>query len=125
MQADRAMVLDIHHQWVNNDGEAPWELWPDILRTWETLAQADSTGRLPRPRFTYPVPRALPISAMRGGCRAIAGVLRNIAGATSKVDVMIEAKMKDGALFDLMKDLGDYTEEGVTILDGASIEVNP
>ena len=38
---------------------------------------------------------------------------------------MIEAKMKDGALFDLMKDLGDYTEEGVTILDGASIEVNP
>ena len=123
------MVLDIHHQWVNNDGEAPWELWPDILRTWETpLAQAESEPAQPLPpRFMSPAPRARPISAaMRTGwmsCRC--WLLRNIAGATPKVDVMIEAKMKDGALFDLMKDLGNYTEEGITILDGASIEVNP
>lgn len=34
------MVLDIHHQWVNNEGEKPWELWPGILDTWKgELAQ--------------------------------------------------------------------------------------
>ena len=49
-QTGLPMVLDIHHQWVNNDGEAPWELWPDILRTWETpLAQADSDRAQPLP----------------------------------------------------------------------------
>lgn len=38
---------------------------------------------------------------------------------------MIEAKLKDGALFGLMKELAEYKNEGVTILDGASVEIHP
>jgi len=42
------MVLDIHHHWVNNDGERAEELWPDILETWEAekrrVATAEADG---------------------------------------------------------------------------------
>ncbi|MFB4332604.1 UV DNA damage repair endonuclease UvsE [Paenibacillus sp. CR_12] len=129
-QTGLPMVLDIHHQWVNNDGEASWELWPDILRTWETpLAQADSEPAQPLPpKIHVSSPKSkTDIRSHADGVDVVPllAFLRNIAGATPKVDVMIEAKMKDGALFDLMRDLGNYTEEGITILDGASIEVNP
>lgn len=129
-QTGLPMVLDIHHQWVNNDGEAPWELWPNILRTWETpLAQAGSDPLQPLPPKIHVSSPKSP-SDIRSHADGVDVVpllafLRNIAGSTQQVDVMIEAKMKDGALFDLMKDLGDYEKEGVTVLDGASIEVKP
>ncbi len=123
------MVLHIHHQWVNNDGEAPWELWPAILRTWETpLAQEGSEPIQPLPPKIHVSSPKSPtdIRSHADGVDVVPllAFLRKIAGATPKVDVMIEAKMKDGALFGLMKDLGDCAGEGVTILDGASIEVN-
>lgn len=128
-QTGLPMVLDIHHQWVNNDGEAPWELWPAILRTWETLlAQEGSEPIQPLPPKIHVSSPKSPtdIRSHADGVDVVPllAFLRKIAGATPKVDVMIEAKMKDGALFGLMKDLGDYAGEGVTILDGASIEVN-
>ncbi|KZS46935.1 UV damage endonuclease UvdE [Paenibacillus glucanolyticus] len=128
-QTGLPMVLDIHHQWVNNDGEAPWELWPSILRTWETpLAQEGSESIQPLPPKIHVSSPKSPtdIRSHADGVDVVPllAFLRKIAGATPKVDVMIEAKMKDGALFGLMKDLGDYAGEGVTILDGASIEVN-
>ncbi len=124
------MVIDIHHQWVNNDGEAPWELWPDILRTWESpLAQAGSELANPLPPKIHVSSPKSPtdIRSHADGVDVVPllAFLRNIAKVTPKVDVMIEAKMKDGALFDLMRDLALYTEEGVTIRDGASIEIKP
>lgn len=129
-QTGLPMVLDIHHQWVNNDGEAPWELWPDILRTWKTpLAQAGSDLLQPLPPKIHVSSPKSPtdIRSHADGVDVVPllAFLRNIARSTEKVDVMIEAKMKDGALFELMKDLGDYEKEGVTVLDGASIEVKP
>ncbi|MNP20630.1 UV DNA damage endonuclease [compost metagenome] len=56
---------------------------------------------------------------------ALLNFLRNIAGDTPYLDVMIEAKSKDVALFGLMQDLSQYASDGVNVLDGASIEVQP
>ena len=44
-----------------------------------------------------------------------------IAPITPKLDIMIEAKMKDGALFKLMEDLKEQV--GVMALDQASIQL--
>lgn len=122
------MVLDLHHQWVNNEGEAPWELWPDILRTWQTpLAQAGSDPDHPLPPKIHVSSPKSPtdLRSHADGVEAapLVGFLRNIAASTERLDVMIEAKMKDGALFGLMKDLAEYEKDGVKVLDGASVEV--
>jgi UV DNA damage endonuclease len=122
------MVMDIHHQWVNNDGERPWELWSDILKTWQSeFAQADSLVDKPLPpKIHVSSPRSVTnIRSHADGVDVgpLLDFLRNIARDTPYLDVMIEAKSKDVALFGLMKDMGQFASEGVTILDGASIEV--
>ncbi|WP_422659729.1 UV DNA damage repair endonuclease UvsE [Paenibacillus sp. EC2-1] len=124
------MVLDIHHQWVNNEGEDPWDLWPDILKTWETpLAQAGSEPDKPlAPKIHVSSPKSpTDIRSHADGVDVVPllSFLRKIAGSTSQVDVMIEAKKKDGALFALMEELSGYGNEGVKIVDGATIEVTP
>ena len=122
------MVLDLHHQWVNNEGEAPWDLWPDIMRTWETpLAQAgsDEDNPLP-PKIHVSSPKSpTDIRSHADGVEPapLLAFLRKIASGTPRLDVMIEAKMKDGALFALMKDLAKYESDGVKVLDGASVEI--
>lgn len=123
------MVLDIHHQWVNNDGEKPWELWPDIMRTWNgPLAQADAEPDKPLPpkiHVSSPKSESDPRShADLVDPAPLLAFLREIAGSTPAIDVMIEAKNKDEALFHLMKDLGDYASEGIKVLNGASIEIS-
>ncbi|MDR9852610.1 UV DNA damage repair endonuclease UvsE [Paenibacillus sp. VCA1] len=122
------MVLDLHHQWVNNDGEQPWELWPGILRTWSgPLAQQDADRDRPLPpkiHVSSPKSESDPRShADLVDPEPLLAFLRRIADNTPAVDVMIEAKHKDAALFDLMKHLAGYSSEGVRILDGASIEI--
>lgn len=125
------MVLDIHHQWVNNEGEAPWELWPDIWRTWQTpLAQKDAPEG-------EPLPPKIHVSSPKGpgdirshadGVEpaALLSFLSHIAPDTPAVDVMIEAKAKDGALFELMDTLKELQgpKSGITVLDGATIRVD-
>lgn len=124
------MVLDIHHQWVNHDGESAWDLWPDILKTWGTpLAQAGSEPDHPLPPKIHVSSPKSPsdIRSHADGVEVapLLSFLRKIAGGTPRLDVMIEAKKKDGALFKLMEDLADYREEGVEIVNGASIRVLP
>ncbi|OAB39504.1 UV DNA damage repair endonuclease UvsE [Paenibacillus glacialis] len=124
------MVIDIHHQWVNNEGETPWELWPDILKTWQsTLAQADALPGVPlAPKIHVSSPRSTTdIRSHADGIEigSLLDFLRHISRDTGHLDVMIEAKNKDVALFELMKDMGQFASEGVTIRDGASIEILP
>lgn len=38
---------------------------------------------------------------------------------------MLEAKLKDGALFALMEELKEYSGEGVEVLDGATVRIRP
>lgn len=126
------MVLDIHHQWVNNEGELPWELWPDILDTWKSrLALADvAPGEVLPPKIHVSSPRSPsdPRSHADGVEPApLLAFLKRIAADTPAVDVMIEAKHKDGALFGLMDAMKELAEagNGITVLNGASIHVEP
>lgn len=110
------MVLDIHHHAVNG-GEQPVEqLWPRILATWggqevppKIHASSPKSDSDPRSHADYlNVPELLDF-------------LRGIADVTPELDVMIEAKMKDGALFRLMEELKDA--DGVTVTGEASVTI--
>ncbi len=123
------MVLDIHHQWVNNQGETPSELWPRILRTWESdYAQADSPADRPLPPKIHAsspkseTDRRSHADGVEAG--PLLDFLRSIASVTEEVDVMLEAKLKDGALFALMDELSHYQGDGVEILDRASVRIS-
>lgn len=122
------MVLDIHHQWVNNIGESPAELWPRILETWAgPYAQADAPMDNPLPpKIHASSPKS--VSDPRGHAdhviaKPLLDFLREIAKVTDRVDVMLEAKLKDGALFTLMEDLAKYSGDGVEILNEASARI--
>ncbi|WP_025718976.1 UV DNA damage repair endonuclease UvsE [Paenibacillus sp. 1-18] len=124
------MVLDIHHQWVNNEGEKPWELWPDILSTWKGgWAQ---TGAFP----DHPLPPKVHASSPKSEkdprshadgveVEPLLTFLRHIAGYTDRIDVMLEAKRKDEALFGLMDQLRLQEGDGIKVLNGASVEITP
>ncbi|MGQ0437715.1 hypothetical protein ACT4UT_05480, partial [Bacillus sp. B-TM1] len=47
--------------------------------------------------------------------------LKKIKGSVPQIDCMIEAKMKDESLFQLMRDLSEQTD--VEIIDGASFYI--
>ncbi|MDO7908245.1 UV DNA damage repair endonuclease UvsE [Paenibacillus sp. JX-17] len=124
------MVLDIHHQWVNNEGEQPWELWPGVLETWQSpLAQADSSPDQPLPpkiHVSSPKSEKDPRGHADGvSLEPLLTFLRKISGYTPRLDVMIEAKRKDEALFGLMEQFKGLAGDGVKVLDGASIEIQP
>ena len=124
------MVLDIHHQWVNNDGEKPWELWEEIQATWTTpFAQADTLPETPlAPKVHISSPKnEKDIRSHADGLELepLLTFLREIAKDTPFLDVMIEAKRKDEALFALMDAFKTLTGEGIEILDGATIRVTP
>lgn len=122
------MVLDIHHQWVNNEGESPADLWEDIMKTWTTpYAQAGSSPDHPLPpKIHTSSPKS--VSDPRGHAdhvivTPLLDFLRKIAPTTKQVDVMLEAKLKDGALFTLMADLVEFHNEGVEIIDEATVVI--
>jgi UV DNA damage endonuclease len=111
------MVLDIHHHQVNNQGEAAAELWPRIHKTWVTK-------EVP-PKIHVSSPKSEKDSRSHADyveALDLLAFLRAVAVQdTPAIDVMIEAKMKDSALFKLMEDLN--RQEGVEVLDQASVEV--
>ena len=110
------MVLDIHHHAVNSAGESAQELWPRIRETWDGQrvppkihASSPKSEKDPRGHADYlHTPDLLEF-------------LRSVAADTPALDVMIEAKMKDGALFRLMEDL--QKETNVEIVDQASASI--
>jgi len=92
------MVLDLHHDRCNPSSTNIVELWPRILKTWD-----DS-----------PLPPKIHISSPKSekDIRAHADLieladlvpfLQEIKDTAVHLDIMIEAKDKDNALFDLMK----------------------
>lgn len=108
------MVLDIHHHAVNHGGESVAELWPRILATWE--------GQDVPPKIHASSPRSEQDPRSHADYVHVPDLVaffREIAEMTPELDVMIEAKMKDGALFKLMEDLEGV--EGAEKAGGASI----
>lgn len=124
------MVLDIHHQWVNNEGEKPWELWPGILETWRTpLAQADAPADRPLPpkiHVSSPKSEKDPRGHADGvELEPLLTFLRHIAAHTPALDVMIEAKRKDEALLQLMQKLAALQQEGIEWVDESTVIIRP
>ncbi|MEO3946483.1 UV DNA damage repair endonuclease UvsE [Gorillibacterium sp. CAU 1737] len=112
------MVLDLHHHQVNpGDGEAAAELWPRIQATW------NGTGLPPKIHVSSPKnEKDIRAHADFVEPAPLVSFLRSIASQTPALDIMIEAKQKDSALFRLMKDLEGM--DGFRTTDGASVEVN-
>ncbi|NGZ74343.1 UV DNA damage repair endonuclease UvsE [Saccharibacillus alkalitolerans] len=124
------MVLDIHHHWVNSGGEPASDWWPEVARTWESpLARTDvPEGKHLPPKVHASSPKSeTDRRSHADGVEAgpLLDFLREAAKTSSHLDVMLEAKHKDKALFQLMRDLHAYREDGVKILSGGSIEVQP
>lgn len=94
------MVLDLHHDFCNPSPHKPEQLWDRILRTWEK-------SYLP-PKIHISSPKSA------SDIRAHADYIRledflpfveKIKESIPHLDIMIEAKQKDNALFDLMENL--------------------
>ncbi|MEY8350458.1 UV DNA damage repair endonuclease UvsE [Bacillus cereus] len=107
------IVFDLHHHMMNNDEEDWYEHWDRVVGTWETSL----------------LPIKMHISSPREGndprahadfidVDAFLSFLRKIKGSVPQIDCMIEAKKKDEALFQLIRDLG--TKPEVEIIDGGS-----
>ncbi|PHA02620.1 UV damage endonuclease UvsE [Bacillus pseudomycoides] len=109
------VVFDLHHHMMNHDED--WEThWERVVQTWEQS----------------PLPIKMHISSPRAGNNPRAhadfidsqqffSFLRYIKGSVSEIHCMIEAKQKDEALFQLMRDMKDKV--GIEIVDGASFFV--
>ncbi|MFD6443064.1 UV DNA damage repair endonuclease UvsE, partial [Peribacillus sp. NPDC060186] len=111
------MVFDYHHYLAHHTDTENWvDHWNRILQTWDHSKLA--------PKMHISSPRS------EKEFRAHADFvdpdmfmefLQQIKGSLPKLDCMIEAKQKDGALFQLMNQLRAYPE--IEIIDGASFYI--
>lgn len=111
------MVLDIHHHAVNHGEGELRDLWPEILKTWEGVEELPPKIHVSSPKSDKD-PRGHADYVDAGD---LLRFLREIAASTPRLDVMIEAKMKDRALLRLMEIW--KTKTGVEVLDQGSIAV--
>jgi UV DNA damage endonuclease len=129
------MVLDIHHHAVNSGDVSMDELsaglWPRIAHTWKLEEErlGLEEGALP-PKIHASSPKSL--SDPRGHAEfletePLVQFLRSVASTTPRIDCMLEAKSKDAALLKLIEDLKERAaqEDGIRILDGGTIEIEP
>lgn len=110
------MVLDIHHHWCLNNGESLADLLSDIFATWDSEAlppkvhvSSPRDGKNVRAHAEYIDPALF------------ADFLNAARGLDRDFDVMCEAKAKDAALFQLLKDLKSV--ENIKFADQAAIEL--
>lgn len=109
------MVLDIHHHWCNNEGEDISDYLEDIFNTWQEEADP------PKIHLSSPKnEKEFRSHAKNIDLEFFMNFLRKAKEINFNFDVMIEAKNKDLALFNLMKELEKIPQ--VKILDGATIE---
>lgn len=110
------LVFDLHHQLVNPDA-TPWEeSWERVVQTWKQS----------------PLPIKMHISSPRDekdvrahadfvDAKMFLQFLHTIKGSVPEIHCMIEAKQKDEALFQLMRDLQKYKE--IERIDGGSFYI--
>jgi UV DNA damage endonuclease len=116
------MVLDLHHDAVNPGGTAPEALWPRIQRTWEGAGAIGGEPLPPKIHVSSPKSDKEP----RGHAdyvelEPLLDFLQAIAEITPRLDIMIEAKMKDAALFRLMDGLA---AAGIKLIGMAAAELS-
>ena len=96
------MVLDIHHYLCNNSGEDLQEYWPRIYETWKERRMV--------PKIHVSSPKEGPLDRRHADFidkRQFMDFLKIAKNLDKNFDVMIEAKQKDLALFQLSKDLSE------------------
>lgn len=94
------MVLDYHHYICNNDGEKLEEYIQDIVNTWKNL----------NPKFHFSSPKSKLKKEFRShhdyvNSNDFINFLNILKPLNKNVDIMIEAKAKDDALFRLIREL--------------------
>ncbi|WHX27806.1 UV DNA damage repair endonuclease UvsE [Virgibacillus halodenitrificans] len=107
-------VFDIHHHFANHkEGERWEEHWPRILKTWEHSSLPIKMHiSSPKSESNYRSHADFINSEM------FMDFLKVIKGSVQQIDCMIEAKQKDKALFQLMKEVQNYSE--AELVDGGS-----
>ena len=104
------MVLDIHHHNCNNNGEEIVELLDDILKTW------DNEELPPKMHFSSPRNKSLEDKVDRKHSDFIDKVdfidfLEVLKVFNKDVDIMLECKEKDVALFKLSEDIRSVNKD--------------
>ncbi|WP_017753965.1 UV DNA damage repair endonuclease UvsE [Calidifontibacillus oryziterrae] len=109
-------VFDYHHHLANHQDEEWSNNWERITGTWEH-------SKLPvKMHISSPKDeKKFRDHADYIDAHMFLTFLREIKGSVPEIDCMIEAKKKDEALFQLIKDLKKYNE--VDIVDGASFYI--
>jgi len=100
------MVLDVHHHICNNDGEDLISMLPDIFSTWNNEA-------LP-PKLHFSSPKTGPKDRKHADFINIHHFLEFIESCKAldrDIDIMIEAKKKDLALYDIMHAIKSMRKE--------------
>lgn len=108
------MVIDVHHHDCHNNGEYLQSLWPDILKTWN--------GTQPKIHFSSPKSsKNLRAHADFIDPQSFYSFLEQVKQFNCDFDVMIEAKQKDKALFQLISDLKN--QFNIHTIDDTTIEL--
>lgn len=111
-------VFDYHHHLANHEEGAVWEEdWLRAIQTW-TAAKLPVKVHISSPRSEKEFKAHADFIDKEGALR----FLHAVKGSVPQIDIMIEAKRKDDALFTLMADL--QKEEGIEIADGSSFYIN-
>lgn len=111
------MVLDVHHHICNNDGENIYDLLPDILSTWD--------GEKLPPKLHFSSPKDHPTDRRHADYIDAIDFIDFIDGCKNldrDMDIMLEVKMKDFALFELVKAIKKIRKDWKW-LDSSSFEV--
>ncbi|KRF67781.1 UV damage endonuclease UvdE [Bacillus sp. Soil768D1] len=111
------MVFDYHHYLAHRSASEKWvDHWNRILQTWD-YSKLSPKMHISSPRsekeFRAHADYVDPDMFME--------FLQQIKGSLPQLDCMIEAKQKDGALFQLMDQLRAYPE--IEMIDGASFYI--
>jgi len=110
------MVFDVHHHLCNPDGLSVEELLGPIFDTWQDQSLV--------PKVHFSTPKSL--KAIRSHADYIDSTefyrfVKQAKMLNSDFDVMLEAKNKDVALFQLMQDLKQYKD--VNFINGGTFEI--
>lgn len=112
------MVFDVHHHLCNPDGMTIEDLLIPIFDTWKEQTL------IPKVHFSTPKsPTQIRSHADSIDSSTFYEFLVQAKVLNRDFDVMLEAKNKDKALFQLVKDLKQFQD--IHFLNGASFELNP
>ncbi|OCA87147.1 UV DNA damage repair endonuclease UvsE [Pseudobacillus wudalianchiensis] len=112
------LVFDYHHYLANHEERESWEEeWQRVIHTWIN-AKLPLKMHISSPRSE----KDFKAHADFIDEKELLKFLKEVSGSVPQIDIMIEAKRKDDALFSLMETLKE--KEGIDIIDGSSFQIS-